>query len=776
MAQKLLPSNEPSNEINNLATLNTDGEPPKERVSTVLQAHAIFDGMLKADIVRSKKRALLKGMVDGNPPYNPADLASEGRAYQCNVNWRVAQAYFDKSKGAFYDIFSESKNYANIQTKLGTPEQQAQWSECITEHFDWLLRGEKCFDYNIQISQAEMVLYGRGPLWFEDNLDWRPVAVLDMNLKVPDRAKSDTSYWELATVERDYSCDELWRYIMNEKAAESAGWNVESTKQAIIDAHPDRQRGGQYQTWEWVQQELKNGSLYYGFRSKTVKCVHMFYREFRKPGEQEGRITQKIFLANGERENNDGRNQTGFLFNKIGRYANWEECGHPMYYDHGGGGYHHSVIGLGVAMYSAIEYQNRLLCNLADKAFTPKVMFKPTSEQAFEDFALQQFGDYSVLSPNVDVVQTPIQGVMEEGLVFNREMTNLISTNLSQYRSDMQQKSGNPVTATQVQVDASEQAKLGKTQLNRYYEQLDGLFAEMYRRATRKGINKFDPGGARALEFQARCMRDGVPMQALQEIESVQASRVIGQGSEFTRQQSLGLMMTSVLPMLPETGRDNLITDFIAAQAGYHASRRYYPTSAKNQKPDDQKAFAVSQVADMKTGTEAIVTDTQNHLIFAETFLTAASQAMGSLEQGGNPIEVQNFVELAGTAIAQHLDYLQRDPSRKQVFEILNENFKKLGKLHDQLAAKNQQDFEEHQQKQAELQQQQNTDMLEFQLKQQKQQAQLSLKAQGQMTKQELARQQQSHSMALSDAKTASEIVNQSRVTSSKIRNDRKKS
>ena len=234
-------------------------------------------------------------------------------------------------------------------------------------------------------------------------------------------------------------------------------------------------------------------------------------------------------------------------------------------------------------------------------------------------------------------------------------------------------------------MDASEQSRLGKTQLNRYYEQRDHLLAEMYRRATRKGINKFDPGGERALEFQRKCMEQGVPPEALQNVAYVRSARVIGQGSEFTRQQSLGTLMTTTLPMLPETGRDNLISDWIATQAGYHAVQRYYPTSQKNEQPSDQTVIATLQVGNMKDGIPAVVTGDQNHMIFANTFITAGITALASIEQGANPFEVQAFVELCGQGAAQHLQYLARDPSRKEVYQYLKGAFKKMGQQLDQL-------------------------------------------------------------------------------------------
>ena len=191
MAKKEFSNPEPNNGLNYLNTLELDGEAPERRINDVVQAQSIFQTMCQADIYRSQKRATLKGLVDGNPPYSQADLNANGRAYQCNVNWRVGDYYFNKGVGAFYDLTTESKMVAEVCTNFGTPEQKVRWSECISANFDWMVRSS-FWDYNTQISQNEMVLYGVGPMIFEDNLDWRPVSCLAGSLKVPERAKSDT--------------------------------------------------------------------------------------------------------------------------------------------------------------------------------------------------------------------------------------------------------------------------------------------------------------------------------------------------------------------------------------------------------------------------------------------------------------------------------------------------------------------------------------------------------------------------------------------------------
>lgn len=741
-----------------LATLDEDGRPPATRLGNAEKARNIYQIQLQADIQRAKKRALVKGLVDGNPPYSEALLRQQGRSAQCNVNWRIAESYLNNALGAFYDIFSEAPTYCTVKTDAGSKDQQQEWSGIITEEFDRALKQDAAFDYTLQLSQHEMVLYGNGPVFFEDFFDWRGKSILCGAMKVPERTKSTTSEWELSFLECDYLCHQLYERIRNEKMASLGGWNVKATREAIMKANPDYLRGGLYRTWEWHQQEIKNGAYYYSARSNVISTVHVFFKEFPKKGMDSGGISHKIFVVN------DDTGSKEFLFERDNRFKDWRECVHPMYYDHGGGGFHHSVTGMGVKMFSAMEYQNRLLCNLADKAFLPKVMFKPTTEGQAEEMILDQQTDYAILKPGYDFVQVPVQGVINDAMVINREMTGIIASNLSSYRQNMEEKSGNPVTATEIQARMGEQARLGKTQLNRYYAQLGHLYAEMYRRITNPNTADWRPGGKQALEFQERCMKRGVPKAALLKTESVIATRVVGQGSAYMRQQELQFLL-GLIAMLPEQGRDNLIRDIVSSRAGQSFVDRYYPVGSEFNKPTDQDAFAMSQVADMKVGVPAVVTGTQNPVIFARTFIEAGKQAVQSIEQGANPQEIVGFLDLLGQAAAAHLQKMAADPSRKQVYQMLQAQWAELAQIHDKLVEMLQNQANDQQRRQQEMMAQAAQQNGELALKKERQDVELGLKAEksrfsiadkAAKSRQDQAREVQG--MVLADMKTASEI------------------
>lgn len=747
-----------------LKTLKPDGKPPETRISNGQQARGIFDRLLRADIQRALKRAKVRGLIDGNPPYSAARRRAAGMADKCNINFRVSESYVNSATGAFYDLTTEAPDVAKITVGMGQPEQRATWERIINEHFNWLVRNEPCLDYDMQMSQAEMTIFGSGPLMFQDEFDWRPVHVLNGQLKVPERAKSEASRWELCSVEIEYNSDQVYRYISDPKTAEARGWNVEATRQAIMRAYPEFPKGGMYKDWEWHQQQLKNGSIYYAMTSAVIRMVHIFFREFAKEGEPEGKISHVCILAD-----RDMQPVSEFLFQKIDQYDSWAQCVHPMYYDRGSGGFHHGVTGMGIKLFSAMELQNRMLCNLADKAMAPKQVFTPTTANQAEEFALTEVGDYSVLSPGFALNQQPIQSNMEDGMVFNREITGLIASNLSQYRQNLQREEGNPITATEAQQRASEQARLNKTQMARYYQQLDLLYSEMYRRVTQKGYLKSMQGGERALEFINRCKADGVPEEVIRNPELVKASRVIGQGSEFMRQQALGTLFTTVLPMLPEGGRDNLIQDTIASQAGQTAVDRYYPALEIRQRPTDQNAEATQWVAAMRVGIQPVVTDSQNALVYATTFLEAGDQAAGTLSQGADPMQVASFIEMVGKATVPYLKKLSQDPSRKEIFKHIQEQWTELAKVHDQLIQHIQDQQQQAQAEQARQQQMMSEEQFNQQLKAQKFQSDAAIKRakleagiQNAQVKtafsirDQLARTRQD--MALSDAEKAQEM------------------
>lgn len=687
----------PSYETNGLKTLGPDGEVPECRMKDASATQDWCRRMIDNDARRSYKRSRVNGLVDGNPPYKASKLREAGRAESCNVNWGTGRSYLESGSGSFYDLTSEAPSAVTFRTSYGkTDEERESYSTIASKEADVIFKKERLWDYQIQISQWDMVLHGCGPMFFEDAYQVFPRAVLCGDLKVPEWTKSETSYWEGCCVQVDYFPPALYKFVMDEEAARAVGWNVDYVKKVIYRAiSKDAQAGIQYD-WEYFQQQMKNNSLTYYDDTKITQAEHVFWKEF------DGRISHAIV----ERNSATGL-PVEYLYIHVGRYANWSEAVHPMYYDHGNGGYHHSVTGLGVKMYSAMEYENRLLCNLCDKAFGPKILFKPTTTESSQKFSLVHMGDYAVMPAGFDWQQTGVSGLMNDGLAMREELTGIVQSNLSNYRQGASvQKSGNPVTKFEKQLNAAQQSALSMPQYNRYYAQCDQLTQEIWRRLTNP--NSTDD---RAIQFQKRCKEQGVPIEALCRVEYVGATRVVGQGSAFMRKQAIDALFP-IAGALPENGRANLISDKIACEAGQPAVARYFPQKQQKQMATDQQVEALHWVGDMKQGIPFVVTSTQNAVTYGATFLNAASQSLQSLKQGADPHGVLAFLEQVGPAIAACLQRFGQDPTRKQIHDEMSKQWQQLAKITDQLKAKMQQQAQQQQAQSAKTSQAMNDQQL----------------------------------------------------------------
>jgi len=722
-----------------LENIDEKGNPPESRMSDAASVVSLVDMMIRSDEERNRVRAKVKGLVDGNPPYSPSKLRSTGQAYRANVNFREAEAFFSVSLTAFYDIFSETPTYATVRTNTGNDSEKVHYSRIITEEFDRLQKKDREFDYTMQLSQHEMVLFGVGPMVFENPTSWRARAMKSGDLLLPEGTRSNTTDWEVAVVRRGFQAHELYRYIQNESAASQVGWNVDCVRKAIINSGPEEFR--RQQNWEWHQQRIRNNDLHYSAQCGVISAAHVYVREYPQDGEAEGKISCFIVL-----ENSEGKE---FLYKHIRKYDNWDQVVHPMYYDKGDG-QHHSVKGLGVKMYPVIELKNRQKCQMIDAAaMSSSILLQPESPEVEQQVNLVNLGSVTVLPHRYNVVQRQFSGIIDAPMAVDRELENVMQSNLSQYRQRLDKPQGNPKTATEVQAIVQQASVLGKTQIARYYQQLDRFFEERFRRASSPNTTDRD-----AMEFQKRVRERGVPAEAMNDIDYVQASRNYGQGSAFLRLQTLaGLMQIS--GQLPESGREALLRDYIAALAGQQQVGRYIAEPDQDIYAQDQLAEANIENSIMQIGNPAIITNSQNHMLHAQAHLSKGVELAQAVQQGAAPEPVAEFFGLLLPHIGEHLMQLSADPNRKQQAKQLEDQLKELTAFANELANQVSQQME---QQVAEQQQAQAGPSLEEQLKisqMEREEARKDAALKAEIERNNLKLQQE---MAIADARTAASL------------------
>lgn len=758
-----------------LDTLSESGTPPKSRIANASDASAIADAIIYGGQERSRLDAEKKGMFDGNPPYNRAKLRQEAQAWRANVNFLEGKAASSAALVPFYDLFAGAKYYAQVRTNQGNEEDKEYWSEVITEEFDRMLKRYNGFDFNMQQMFTDLIRYGRGLLmWPDATTDWWFKCVPQHKAHVPNGTDANAGNLEILVVRQQYKVHELFAYIEDRELAKEIGWDVNGVVQAIINAMPETQSDASTSyDYFWLQQRIKDHDLYEGVRCSTVSVRHILVREF------EGRVSHFIVEEyKGEPKRSARTNgsetdqQKRFLLQSINRFEEFNQAVAVFFLETSDGSWN-GAQGLGHDIFSAMALKDRTKCAAIDLMFLRTgINLQAQNANAAQKANLIRFGPLNILPPGFNVQQATIMGDTQDPIAVDRYLDEVVSNNTGIYRQRQEKYTGNPRTAREVELSFQAQAILSNSMVNRFYTGLDKVYAEVYRRASSPNLSEKDTNRAvrMALEFQRRCKNRDVPMKAIVDVDSVEAYRNAGNGSIIMRQQNIAATM-EFFPMLPEDGKQNFLNYALASINGQSMAELFNPRRNKQKLPNDQEALAMLENAAIKVGAPVQWTPSQNNVIHAQVHLQAGAEAANSLQQGGDPHEVAAFIEGIGQHVSVHLQELEKNVSRKNEFDILNDQWKQLGKLHDEIIQRvSQLDEQRQQQMQAQQRAQSITNGQDPNVAIKAAQAQVDSSIKLEKARLDMASKQQKfqqkdtafrQGLAIADAKAGSEIMRQ---------------
>lgn len=676
-----------------LQTVGENGKAPKFRIASAEDAVELVEKLVEANRERSRMNAKVKGQLDGNPPYSPEKLRHAGQAYRANINFGEAKAALSTALAPYYELFAGATYYYNVQTSFGGPDDKTYFSGIITEEFDKMLKAWDGFDPKMQMMLHDFIAFGKGYLFWRDPKSWRFEFINQWRLLVPDGTPADLEQIEVFVIRERMLTHKLWALIEDKEAAKAIGWDVSETVKAISLAFPEKLEGDTQWSYELLQQKFKDRDITEGTRSSTVPVANIFVKEF-------GNKVSHLIVCE-EVQGSSGKTMpTGYLF-KNHKYDSFKEALNPFFFEVLDGSWN-GASGLGKDIYAMMAIKDRLKCSVVDLVFLKcGISLKATSANALQKTQLVQAGVFNIIPDGYEVQEATILGDAKSGVDADVYLDNVLQNNTGVYRARQQKSQGNPITAEQARNDQINSAVLGNSAVNRFYRPLDSLGTEMLRRATMKDLVGDDEETKAAKEFQKRCLDRGVPREALDKIESVKAYRNVGNGSLLMRKQAMMDMM-ALYQLLPENGKQNLIEDQVATIAGCSMVERYAPRAARAKLPTDHEAQAALENAAIKQGAPVVWTPTQNNTIHAQVHLQAGASAASTLEQGADMAQVAAFLNGIGQHVAIHLQKISEDPTRKEVFKVLNQQFQQLAQLTDKLNAQLQKQAEEQKKQQME--------------------------------------------------------------------------
>lgn len=645
--------------------LGHNGKLPDERIRDAGHAHTIFSQMERDDELAAWKRSNLDELVDGGLPFDPQVLLDAGQGDRCNVNFKEAKAEEDAAQAPYIEMTTQTDILWRITSDYGDDREKVRFGQIMSEehtraHRQW---GQDFHFYRLRLTQ-QFNRHGVGFLYWENEHDWRWRTDGLAAFKLPRDTESRPSAIPYACCKRSLPVNELYDFIKNERRAREVGrWNIEAVKQAICDAGTTSPRPFNRGAWEEFVRMAKENDILVGSTYQKVRLVHLWVREFNDT------ISHYIFLQNGAAKAEGKMIGDGFLYRHRARFERLEQCIIPFYYGVGTHGTVHSIRGQGELAFGPITISNRMRCGAIDslKAST-SILLESDSANDVQTAAQLYFGPFLVV-PAGKVSPQVMPDVSARFLPMLRDQQMLRQNLTGSFQARAITEQGTQ-ERTKYEVEAQQQQghSLDSAALTLFMEPYSGAGRESLRRILNPKLREDDPGGREAFEFRKRCLKRGVPAEALDFdfIRDVQAVRTMGNGSPQMRQYSAEKVW-SFNGAMDDYGRKEAFRDVLSSipGVGWENAARYAGSDVPRTTVDDE--IAELENNDFRQGQKVQVLSNQNHWTHCQHHGQLVTESVQAFENQQLPAEqLVPTLSAALDNMLAHSGYLDRDATRTQ--------------------------------------------------------------------------------------------------------------
>ena len=667
-----------------LQTVTATGGAVSRRLATPAAARSIYQNMLDEDMRGgARHRAIIQGMIDGNPPYNDAELKELGLGHVNNVNFLTMRANLDSRAASGHELFAEVPTLIECKP-LHVVEKNPDihhYCAIIAEEFTDMVMNWDGFLPAMDMVWRDSDAYGLGVGVFTNEWDWRIKAFRRGNLLVDPKASVEIDRNEVILVRDELTVSDVFAKLEKEEASRSRGWKVGPLKDLMVQTF--REGAGtsdtdkyQRSTWESIQQMARNNDPDYQQRQfDRIRVIHFFVREV--SGER--KISHLILpeLAS----------FTQFLYEGHDKFDAMAEVIWWMPYNYGDG-YIRSVRGVASYMMQHEDLSNRFLCRVFDAGFLgSSLLVQPRTQMDLSRLQMMQVGPLTIVPPELNIQQSSFQPQLAPLLQLRKVSEEVMKNNTGTYRQhneavdrDVQK------TARQVMEESSKEARYEKAAIAARYTHLDKLYREMFRRVCRKDIQSdtdgLFEGSAEAREFMRRCQERNVPRDFIMKWNEnfrVVAYRSIGLGSLGVK-YDITAQIFQMSGAFDEHGKREALREAVAARVGYRHVDRFVARLDRDQVSSNESSIAMLEFNDIEEGSPVQVGSDQLHKVHILVFAQRLLPILQNTQQGQTPDPVTDFrtVQLALQHIGEHVQHIAQDPRYKAFLEQLKPFFQQV--------------------------------------------------------------------------------------------------
>lgn len=664
---------------------------PKNIIRTISAARAIYWQYRTEHLRRIDLYAAIEGLIAGNPPYNPAELAQKRLSHIANFNNLDARSLYERGALAYWNLLNEAETICKFALRdpvsLGSDDAELlDIADTVAKHWDTVVRSWPSFYTMFNTLAGQLVKFGISPVLWPDERDWRPRTIELSRFFVEDQAQSDVEKVTVICVESIFTAQFLFEIYETFKDKvppnldgkwdyEKCPWNItELSKLLLYKANQFMKNDFTYIDLMDIQRKIQNGDLTFNqVFSDSIRLVSFFQQEY------DGQVSHYMF----DRTYDSG----DFLYFADRQYKCMQE-GIVIFTASPGEFTIHSNRGLGHKIFSGAQAMMQLDCSIVDAAriaASPMIRSPATGAKDMEAIRLYP-GTFTNIG-TAEYVQNNFGENIQQLIGTSQYIMQKMMFNTANSGDDpsVPDKNVGSVSPSQFRMQSFKEFGVLKNNIAHFYSLFDLVVNNMTIKLLHS--KRGDPGYEYAKRWKDLCIEDGVPKEffdlkqqdeyGMPKFISVRATRVAGDGSTLA-----GLMGLQELQLIAGDFNPDEAREYRKQYVTRIMGRDYVPAFVSKKSPDEATggaSLAGVENNGMMHGDSPVFSMDNEHRQHFVVHMAVGNNAIQKIQQQQlTAVEADKVFTVLIPHMREHLQALSKSFFARKFFESVRKPWAQL--------------------------------------------------------------------------------------------------
>lgn len=407
----------------NTPDLTPSGKVKRHAISSITQAKNVIRSLQEAARERNVKNARIMAKYNSEKPYTTEQLKQDGVAWKSNFTTKPLPVLIDKVAPRFSKAVESAKYLTNSAFPEDSPGASEK-TEAFRREITATIRARPGWANLISEIAQENALFGFTSVAWLDEFHWFPKHFRQDNFFVPTGTGQLPDSAQVVALRETFLVHELFSLIEDMKAAESMGWVIENTINAINAAMPEDRRSKE-SGWERVYEDLIrecNVGLSHEAGALVVSVWNLLAQEL------SGKISHYILLDSSTSNSSRWKTTTDkntLLFERDEQYDSMKQAVAFYSFQQGNGKLHGSK-GIGREIYNMASMLDKARNEVVDRLNLSGKIIVQGDVKALRKFKMSVVGNALLIGQEFSVSERKIDAAVEPFLTLDQFLTSIL--------------------------------------------------------------------------------------------------------------------------------------------------------------------------------------------------------------------------------------------------------------------------------------------------------------------------------------------------------------